>query len=355
MVKEKVCDTVEPLKEPFCTLISAAVLAPSGDNTQPWRFEVDEAESTITVCVDETRDTSPMNAGQRMARIACGAAIENILQTAEHNRWNATLEIKNDGQSAAIRINGYVRDSGTIEEVLYRRCTNRHIYDGRTLSPNLIKDIHNTCNSVSDPRLEWITCRSQLLHVVRRISIADATMFGEREFLSAFLANVRLDLPYNATANEGLPTGTLGLTWHERRILPWAGRIANSRLGMARFKNSIRSKTARLIASSAGICVIASHMSHPTLDVDVGRTMQRVWLALTRHGIAVQPMMSLPVLRAFCELSDGRCTATKLRLSTAIDDEKYDDCLAHSLAILRFGHLRIEPKVRTGRRAACVD
>ena len=47
------------------TLLEAAILAPSGDNTQPWRFAVDRERWTIAVDVDPTRDPSPMNAGQR--------------------------------------------------------------------------------------------------------------------------------------------------------------------------------------------------------------------------------------------------------------------------------------------------
>ena len=58
------------------TLIAAGIQAPSGDNTQPWRFMVDSQARTIAAHVDETRDPSPMNSGQRMSRIAVGAAVE---------------------------------------------------------------------------------------------------------------------------------------------------------------------------------------------------------------------------------------------------------------------------------------
>ena len=63
-------------------LVAAASRAPSGDNTQPWRFVVDRARGLVTIAVDPRRDPSPMNAGQRMARIACGAALENLVQAA---------------------------------------------------------------------------------------------------------------------------------------------------------------------------------------------------------------------------------------------------------------------------------
>jgi nitroreductase len=54
------------------TLLARAVRAPSGTNTQPWRFVVDDEARTIALDLDPARDPSPMNAGQRMARIALG-------------------------------------------------------------------------------------------------------------------------------------------------------------------------------------------------------------------------------------------------------------------------------------------
>lgn len=87
-------------------LVSAAIAAPSGDNRQPWRFQTDSASGRIAIYLDETRDPSPMNSGQRMARIAIGAAIENILVTAGHNGWQAHLEPAPPGGLAMVKVTG---------------------------------------------------------------------------------------------------------------------------------------------------------------------------------------------------------------------------------------------------------
>src|SRR5262245_33348691 len=72
-------------------LLAAAVRAPSGDNTQPWRFFVVPSKGLLSILLDEDRDRSPMNAGQRMARIAVGAAVENVLRTASRIGWRVSL------------------------------------------------------------------------------------------------------------------------------------------------------------------------------------------------------------------------------------------------------------------------
>ena len=45
-----------------------------------------------------------MNAGQRMARLALGAALENILGTARHNGWQVDLTLGCGPALAALRI-----------------------------------------------------------------------------------------------------------------------------------------------------------------------------------------------------------------------------------------------------------
>src|SRR6266545_357605 len=88
----------------FESLLAAACRAPSGDNTQPWRFIVDPDGGRVALQVDETRDPSPMNAGQRMARIAVGAVLENLLRAAEGHGWAAELELVSPPELAAVRL-----------------------------------------------------------------------------------------------------------------------------------------------------------------------------------------------------------------------------------------------------------
>ncbi len=67
------------------------IWAPSGDNSQPWHFALNAHPNQIVIHVNESRDLSPMNAGQRMSRIAVGAAAENVRRTCDYNRIDAQL------------------------------------------------------------------------------------------------------------------------------------------------------------------------------------------------------------------------------------------------------------------------
>src|SRR5690606_12881808 len=126
------------------TLIAAAVRAPSGDNTQPWRFVVDESQRVIFIELDETRDTTPMNSGQRMARLAIGAAIENMLVAASRLEWQVRLESAPPTAVAAVRIIHASEITGTttaLNTVMTQRVTNRRLYDRQELAPELLEKL----------------------------------------------------------------------------------------------------------------------------------------------------------------------------------------------------------------------
>jgi len=62
-------------------LTSAAILAPSHWNAQPWRFEVDSGE--LRVLLDAQRTLPLDDPDQRFAQMSLGAALENLLVAAD--------------------------------------------------------------------------------------------------------------------------------------------------------------------------------------------------------------------------------------------------------------------------------
>lgn len=338
--EENVCD-VASLREPFRTLISAAILAPSGDNTQPWRFEIDDEMPSITVCVDETRDTSPMNAGQRMARIACGAAVENIVQTAAWNRWSTTVE---HVEPSAVRVilDGDCRHSGDIPEAIKNRHTNRKLYNGQPISASQLRLLEESIDVPEGIEVRFITERRDIERCADLIGQADAIMFGQIRFLQAFLDNVRFDQPTNAPVEFGLSIGSLELKWLERQLLPHMRQLPEAVTSSLAVRRAFKAKARQLVQSAGGLCVICARPATDESDLEIGRIMEQAWLAFTRFGFAVQPMMSIPVLA-----SAGRpIESVRTELVRAMQADPADNELL--AAILRFGY-GPPSTARTGR------
>jgi len=160
-------------------LVAAAIRAPSGDNTQPWRFILHRASHRIDVHLDEMRDSSPMNAGQVMSRIACGAAIENMFQMARARGWTATLETRAGSPIATVSLQGFTdngQSSGRIEDLIARRVVNRRLYDGRPTSPELLARLKSETPVLDDVSTHWIYGPERLSQLASVIGRADGLM-----------------------------------------------------------------------------------------------------------------------------------------------------------------------------------
>jgi nitroreductase len=280
---------------PFDALLAAAGRAPSGDNTQPWRFVLDERAGTVAFEVDESRDPSPMNAGQRMARVAVGAALENLLRTARHLGWDARPEDAAPPALAAVRLRPG-DPGGRVEEVVVERATNRRPYDGRPLPDGLLARLAGETPPLDGVQTHWIAGPGRLAAWADVIGRADALMFGHPAMRRAFLQKVRFDLPEGQSAPEGLPTSSLELSAADRVALRVMRRSPDWLLKLGGAGRVFYAKARQLVESASGLCLVVAPDGTEGADVLVGRAMQRAWLALTGEGLAAQPMMSLLVL-----------------------------------------------------------
>lgn len=275
----------------------AVVRAPSGDNTQPWRFRYDKELKKLLFYVDESRDPSPMNAGQRMARIAVGAALENCFQVAHHAGITVRPITPPAESVAAIAFEGPL--PGKLPDLpacIFQRSTNRRPYDGRLLPSGLLEDLQRHTPEFDGVLTHWIVDRQRLAGWASAIAEADALMFGEPSMRAAFLAKVRFDAPVQAEVEEGLSLASLEASAGQRAAMRLMRHMPDWLLKVGGGLSAFSALARKLVISASGLCAVAAPDDAAQTDVLVGRAMQRAWLALTSRGLASQPMMSLMVL-----------------------------------------------------------
>jgi nitroreductase len=278
------------------TLLLAAGRAPSGDNTQPWRFVVDPGARTIALEDDPSRDASPMNAGRRMSRIAVGAALENLIRKARSHGWGVELEQAASPGLAMVRlIEGGAKANAT-EDVEVPRLTNRRNFDGRPLPAEILDRLIEQAPDLGGVRTHWIVGAERLVKLAQLVGRADATMFGEASMRRAFLSKIRLDAAPGEVVAEGLSPSSLELSAFDRLALRTIKRAPDRLLNLVGVSRAFATKARKLVGSSSGLCLVVARDDSEATDLLVGRAMQGAWLALTAEGLAVQPMMSLVVL-----------------------------------------------------------
>jgi hypothetical protein len=335
-------------------LMRAVVQAPSGDNTQPWRFEADNHAKRVHCCVDESRDVSSMNVAQRMSRIAVGAAVENLLLTAERCGWTVRQVPPSAGALATLAWEGNLpEDLRDVPAEIFHRVTNRRPYDDRPVSNEILDELRRKTPELECVTTHWVSGRERIAVWAEVISEADAWMFGDPSMLAAFMSNVRFDAPVMAEVDQGLSLGSLEISAPQRVALRLMRIMPNWLLKLGGAKRVFAAAARKSVTHAAGLCVVAAPDESPQTDLIVGRAMQRAWLALATCGLAAQPMMSLMVL-------DNALEHGSEPLIAALGRQNLEQLKQKMLALLpergqsrpaflfRFGYAA-SPSSRTGR------
>ncbi|MGE3804975.1 MAG: hypothetical protein AB7K24_09915 [Gemmataceae bacterium] len=236
-----------------------------------------------------------------MARIAGGAAAENIVRTARFNGWQATLAAEDAvGDRLRIALDDFSSTLPVADPVVLARCTNRKLYAGRPLLDSILARLRRI-DAGNDIQLHWITDQDQLRALANLIGRADALMLTPIEVRRAFLGQVRCDAPPDQLVDEGLSLAALELSGLERHMLRLLGVLPATLLKLCGGLRQLADKSRRLVESSSGLCLVSTARQDVLTDWHVGLAAQRAWLALTEAGCQAQPMMSLPVLDSMAE------------------------------------------------------
>ncbi len=334
------------------TLVEAAILAPSGDNTQPWRFEIDETQRSITVRLDPTRDPSPMNAGQCMARVAIGCAVENMRQTAERNHWPCQIAYLDD--AAQVTVDQEAQTAGTISDAIRNRVSNRRVYSGEPIAVETLANLTAACQTDGPTGVHWITESSQRRTLCELIGRADGILLSAEGPRKAFLEKVRFDQQPTAVVDEGLSLGSLELSAPQQMAMRMMPRVPNWLLQAAGGKSLFRAAALKLAKSASGFCLVTTSATGNRSDYEVGRVWERAWLALADQSLASQPTMSLLVLQNIRDNGSDEQKAMLDQAATAAVLADFADFVATfsdatPRALLRFG-IAGSPTARVGRR-----
>lgn len=303
-------------------LLQAGTRAPSGDNAQPWRFDVQG--QTIALCLDRQADTSFFNVQQYASLIACGAVLHNIRLAATavgvHTEVTYLPTSADADLLASITCTPAPVAADPLAEAVWTRHTNRTWYATRPLPRRTLAALQDCVSPVPDARVHLLTQATDLAALARLLYKADRIR-TEHRALHEHLHRMLRSSPADALARgDGLPLPTLEAgragELFLRSTRPWWMMQLANRLGIGRMVplhalQSMRHASAAMLVTVAGL--------QPGDFLRGGEAMQRLWLTLTAHGLAVQPMAALTLFRLRTQLEgDAAFAPTHRRLLQAI-------------------------------------
>src|SRR3989338_5351391 len=124
------------MRDDIQKIIADGVLAPSGENCQPWKFEV--KNNQICVFNVPEADTYLYNYNQKGSYVAHGALLENISISALKHRYRANITLFSDNNEpdlvAIVTLDNNESSDDALYPYLKQRCTNRKDYNGQKLT-----------------------------------------------------------------------------------------------------------------------------------------------------------------------------------------------------------------------------
>jgi sulfur-carrier protein adenylyltransferase/sulfurtransferase len=289
----------EPLSE-IWRILDLARWAPSGDNSQPWRFRIDDDDAvTILLRVDSGANVYEFNDGQptllsaghlletlRIAASRFGRRVEWTYQRGESAEGGAredriSVRLPRQPGLRADALEGFVR----------LRSVDRSTYSSTPLTDQQKAELANALGP--DLKLSWFDSRQQRWNFARLNGLATDIRLRCRE---AFDVHRRMIDWENRFAPTGLPASAIGLDSVTRKLMRWAlqdwSRVEKMNLmgtGAASFQLDI---LPGLYCAGHFTVTWRNPRAQAPAPEDLlraGERLQRFWLTATRLGLALQP------------------------------------------------------------------
>jgi len=272
-------------------ILHAAVQAPSGSNSQPWRFEVSEMHLSVVALPE--RDHPLLNVAHRGTWLAHGALIENIAVAAGHFGYRAEISIpENFSTSRRTAVIRFEKSAGKSEEDLYDaiffRATNRKPYHNTELAPIDREALLEAGNAYSGVRCAFVEDRARRKVLGEAGSINEIVMLEHKPLHALFFKEIVWSEREEKERGGGLFAPTMELAPPERFMLKnafrhWGMMKIASALGMARM---IAKKNAATYATGSAMGALLVPDSDRAF-LHAGRALERIWLSATHRGMSM--------------------------------------------------------------------
>ena len=297
-------------------ILELARWAPSGDNTQPWRFAI-ETGDRITVFGRDTREHCVYDLDGRASQIALGALLETIVLAATRFGLTATVARRPESPEerpifdAQLRHRPGIGEHTLVPHIAERRVQRRAL-STRALSPAEKQALE--ASVAPGFRVLWFE-QWRGRGAMARLNFANAKL---RLTLPEAYRVHRDIIEWNARFSEDrIPSAALGASAPSLALMRWA-MVSWERISfLNRYLGGTLAPRLELDLlpgmACAAHCVLAASSPPRTLDdsVSAGRAVQRFWLTATSLKLQFQP--------AYTPLVFARYAREGIRFSAAAD------------------------------------
>jgi hypothetical protein len=270
-------------------MVAAAILAANPHNSQSWMFAV--TTTTVDVFADLSRRTGALDPFGREQMIGLGCAVENLVLAAEARGQQATVVFLPQSSDAthAARITlapGTVTTTESYDAIGLRH-SNRGAYTSQAVPPGVLTALSGQAEGLPGVSVRWFTSASEMAAMSTLLNDAAAAVVGDaQQSQDAFswFRNDRADIDAHRDGltldGQGLAPLMLSLA----KLAPASSREAGDAFWLDQTL-TVHTRT----AAAYGV-ITATDVTAPEQRLTGGRLLQRIHLAATTEGLALQHM-----------------------------------------------------------------
>lgn len=285
------------------SVLTAGMQAPSGDNCQPFKFNVTGRAITITHVED--RGGHALNYANIASFITLGCVLENMRVAAAEHGLRTSSEFlfarqlqRHAGDQEWAKVELIEDRQGTTRDRLADALFARHV-DRRPFLPS-----QESLTRVSELVAAEQPGQGLQLHTVQMLSVKlinlllrlEKSVWQTKSSHKDLMRWVRFSQSSAAATRDGMPLATLGVSRGEGVAL-WLARsfLVQRLMNPLGALQKIAAVARHNILSSSGFVLVSGEGATPHELVEAGRVMQRIWLQCNAAGFGVQPLSLIPM------------------------------------------------------------
>ena len=256
----------------FEFLVAQAVKAPSGHNTQPWRFR--QNESAVEVYPDFDRRLPVVDPDDRELFVSLGCATENLCLAAQNIGYESSVAVGDTGVIAVALTEGAdVKSNPLFEQI------DRSIYTGEEIALDALRKLQSVC-SEKGISIHYYARQTKQFNDIEQYVLQGNTRQMQNESFKAELKSwMRFNKKHQDQTLDGLSYAVFGAP----NVPRW---MAEPIMSMAINAKTQNKADREKIDSASHLVLFTTRENSRREWVDLGRTLQRFLLTATELGIS---------------------------------------------------------------------
>ncbi len=332
---------------PLMEVLDLARWAPSGDNTQPWRFAI-EASDRVTVFGRDTRAHCVYDLDGHPSQISLGALLETMALAATRFGLDARIERRlgspDDRPVFDVR---FRQGAGIVEDALVAQIRERRVQRRPLRLRRLSEREKKTLERAVNPGFHLIWFEGW----IGRMKMA---------WLNFANAKIRLTVPeayrvhrevieWGARLSaDRIPDAALGASAPTLMLMRWAMASWERISFLNRYLAGTLAPRVELDlvpgVACAAHCVLVAERAPTTIDdyIAAGRALQRFWLTATSLGLQFQPQYTPLVFARYARegirfTTNASAIEQAAQIRVAVDELLGPDVAARAMFLGRIG------------------